>query len=154
MPSRPTSVLLPSGQLKPSLGLLSQFNQDHKVLLKLGIRQSNDRDSGSLGSGDAARPEHPGGYFSLRATGLGTQKHLSRTSLGDGLWGGSGFLTPRAGPVWAPELTSRADRRPVSADISSSRNFHPHLRVSITTSVQHEEGSLFPSLPPPQGNIN
>ena len=68
--------------------------------------------------------------------------------------GGSGFLTPRAGPVWAPELTSRADRRPVSADISSSRNFHPHLRVSITTSVQHEEGSLFPSLPPPQGNIN
>lgn len=40
MPGQPTSVLLPSGQLKPSLGLLSQFK-----LLKLGIRQSNDGDA-------------------------------------------------------------------------------------------------------------
>lgn len=43
LPGQPSSVL--SGQLKPSLGLLSQCNQYHKVLLKLGIRQSNDRDA-------------------------------------------------------------------------------------------------------------
>lgn len=43
LPGQPSSVL--SGQLKPSLGLLSQCNQGHKVLLKLGIRQSNDRDA-------------------------------------------------------------------------------------------------------------
>lgn len=144
LPGRPSSV--PSGQLKPSLGLLSQCNQGHKVLLKLGIRQSNDRDAIRI---TGQRGTLPDPSVLVGVSPSEPQARGPRDTFLEHPWvmhdgqGGAGFLTPHAGPVWAPELTSRADCRPASAGISSSRNFHPCLRISITTSVQHEGGFLF-----------
>ena len=93
LPGQPTSVLLPSGQLKPSLGLLSQFNQGHKVLVKLGICQSND--------GDAIRITEQRGHCRTRVSWrvFLPQSHLSRTSLDDRRWAGRGWI-PHS-PYWA-----------------------------------------------------